>query len=56
MEAKIYAAQCQGVGHSGVAKQVWEAFGILDTTVRISVGIEHPQDLIADIHQALNAV
>jgi methionine-gamma-lyase len=29
--------------------------GILDSTIRLSIGIEHPPDLIADIAQALNA-
>jgi methionine-gamma-lyase len=26
---------------------------VLDTTIRLSVGIEHPDDLVADISQAL---
>jgi methionine-gamma-lyase len=29
--------------------------GILDSTVRLSIGIEHPADLIADIAQALGS-
>jgi len=29
---------------------------VLDTTIRLSVGIEHPDDLIADLTQALAAV
>jgi len=33
-----------------------EDVGITDGTVRISVGIEHPDDLIADLAQALEAV
>ena len=27
--------------------------GVLETTIRLSVGIEHPDDLVADIAQAL---
>jgi len=29
--------------------------GVLDSTIRLSIGIEHPSDLIADIAQALPA-
>ncbi|MBV1695580.1 MAG: PLP-dependent transferase, partial [Hyphomicrobiales bacterium] len=29
--------------------------GVLETTIRISVGIEHPDDLVADLAQALAA-
>lgn len=31
-------------------------FGITDSLVRISVGLEHPEDLIADLDQAIDAV
>jgi cystathionine gamma-synthase/methionine-gamma-lyase len=33
-----------------------EEVGVTDATVRISVGIEHPDDLIADLAQAMDAV
>ena len=39
--------------HSGVPLEVRTRIGVLDTTVRLSVGIEHPDDLIADLAQAL---
>ena len=39
--------------HSGVPLEVRERIGVLDTTIRLSVGIEHPDDLIADLTQAL---
>lgn len=39
--------------HSGVPADVRARIGVLDTTIRLSVGIEHPDDLIADIAQAL---
>ena len=41
--------------HSGVPADIRQKIGILDCTIRLSIGIEHPSDLIADIEQALNA-
>jgi len=41
--------------HSGVPADVRARIGVLDTTIRMSVGIEHPDDLIADLTQALAA-
>ncbi len=41
--------------HASVPKETREAVGITDTLVRFSVGIEHPDDLIADVRQALKA-
>jgi methionine-gamma-lyase len=42
--------------HSGVPVEVRDRIGVLDTTIRLSVGIEHPDDLIADLVQALAAI
>ncbi len=42
--------------HSGIQAAVRDRIGILDTTIRLSVGIEHADDLIADVTQALAAV
>lgn len=39
--------------HSGVPAEVRDRSGILDGTIRFSIGIEHPDDLIADLVQAL---
>ncbi len=39
--------------HSKVAPEVREAAGIFDGTIRLSVGLEHIKDIIADIEQAL---
>jgi methionine-gamma-lyase len=39
--------------HSGVPADVRSAIGVSDATIRLSIGIEHPDDLIADIAQAL---
>jgi methionine-gamma-lyase len=41
--------------HSGVPAEIRQRIGILESTIRLSIGIEHPDDLIADIKQALNA-
>ena len=41
--------------HSGVPAAVRARIGVLDTTIRLSVGIEHPDDLVADLTQALAA-
>jgi len=42
--------------HPGVPADIRKKIGILDSTIRLSIGIEHPSDLIVDIEQALNAV
>jgi methionine-gamma-lyase len=43
------------VTHSGVPQEAHNRIGVLDTTIRLSVGIEHPDDPIADLAQALAA-
>ncbi len=42
--------------HAGVPKDVREARGLTDGIVRLSVGIEDPEDIIADLEQALKKV
>jgi methionine-gamma-lyase len=39
--------------HSGVPADVRQRIGVLESTIRLSIGIEHPDDLIADLKQAL---
>ncbi len=39
--------------HSGVPADVRARIGVLDSTIRVSIGIEHPDDLVADLMQAL---
>ncbi|TNC14806.1 cystathionine gamma-synthase family protein [Methylobacterium terricola] len=39
--------------HSGVPKEVRDRLGITDATIRVSIGIEHPEDLAADLEAAL---
>ncbi|MCP8938398.1 cystathionine gamma-synthase family protein [Alsobacter sp. SYSU M60028] len=40
--------------HSGVPKEVRDRMGVSDATIRISIGIENADDLIADLAQALD--
>ncbi len=42
--------------HASVPKKVREKVGITDSLVRFSVGIEHADDLIEDLHQAWESV
>jgi cystathionine beta-lyase/cystathionine gamma-synthase len=39
--------------HASMPKEVREAVGITDSLVRLSVGIEDVEDIIADLDQAL---
>ena len=39
--------------HSGVPAETRERLGISDATIRISIGVEHVDDIIADLTQAL---
>jgi methionine-gamma-lyase len=39
--------------HSGVARALREEIGLTESLIRISIGIENPADLIADLEQAL---
>ena len=39
--------------HSGVPKETRDRLGVTDATIRVSIGIEHPDDLVADLAQAL---
>ena len=42
--------------HLSVPDERKQALGITDNLVRISIGVEHPDDLIADFENALKAV
>ncbi len=42
--------------HSGIRADIRERIGVLETTIRLSIGVEHADDLIADLTQALAAV
>lgn len=41
--------------HASVPEDVRMELGISDTLVRLSVGLEDEEDIIADLHQALTA-
>ncbi len=38
--------------HSGITKELRELVGVNDGLIRISIGLEHPEDLIADLDNA----
>jgi methionine-gamma-lyase len=42
--------------HADVPHEEKARFGITDSMIRLSVGIEHPDDIIADLRQALNTI
>jgi methionine-gamma-lyase len=42
--------------HSGVARDIREKVGVTDSLIRVSVGLEHPDDLIEDMAEALEKV
>ena len=42
------------MSHAAMSEEGRAAAGITDRTVRLSVGLEHPDDLIADLQQALD--
>jgi cystathionine beta-lyase/cystathionine gamma-synthase len=43
------------MSHVNIASEVRMANGITDGLIRVSVGIEHSLDIIADIDQAISA-
>jgi methionine-gamma-lyase len=42
--------------HSGVPKETRDRLGVSDATIRVSIGIEHPDDLVADLGAALATI
>jgi cystathionine beta-lyase/cystathionine gamma-synthase len=41
------------MSHSSISEQRRREAGISPATIRLSIGIEHPDDLIADLARAL---
>jgi cystathionine beta-lyase/cystathionine gamma-synthase len=41
--------------HASVPREMREAMGLTDSLIRLSVGIEDVDDLLADLEQALEA-
>lgn len=42
--------------HASVPEETRKQLGISDSLIRLSVGLENPEDLVADIEQALAIV
>jgi cystathionine beta-lyase len=42
--------------HASIPKEEREKTGVVDSLIRLSVGIEDEQDLIEDLRQALHGV
>ena len=42
--------------HSGVPPELREKVGVTDCLIRLSIGLEHPDDLIADLDNAFKSV
>ena len=45
--------QAAAMTHTMIPKEIREAAGITDGMIRMSVGLEDPDDIIADLKQAL---
>jgi len=41
--------------HASVEREIRERLGIVDGLIRLSVGIEHPEDLLADLNTGFAA-
>lgn len=44
-----------GMSHASMTPEARKEAGITEKTIRVSVGIEHPDDLVADMRQALES-
>jgi O-succinylhomoserine sulfhydrylase len=55
-DAKSLAVHPATTTHQRFAPEVRAAMGVGDGMVRLSIGLEHPDDLMADLEQALAAV
>ena len=52
--AESLASLPESLTHSGVPADIRQKIGVRESTIRLSIGIEHSSDLIADIARALN--
>ncbi len=55
-DARSLAIHPATTTHSQLTEEELLAAGVTPGYVRLSIGIEHPDDIIADLDQALNAV
>ncbi len=44
------------MSHASISKEARQAAGISESTLRVSVGIEHPDDIVADMQQVLDSL
>jgi cystathionine beta-lyase/cystathionine gamma-synthase len=44
------------MSHAAMTPEARRAAGITEKTIRVSVGIEHPDDLVADMKAAVDAI
>jgi cystathionine beta-lyase/cystathionine gamma-synthase len=54
--SRTIATHCATHTHSNMTPEEREAVGIYDGLIRLSVGLEDPEDLIADLEQALEKI
>ena len=52
-DTETLVEQAAAMTHTMIPKEVREAAGITDGMIRMSVGLEDPDDIIADLKQAL---
>ncbi len=52
---ELLASHPAAMTHSGIPADIRRRIGVLETTIRLSIGIEHPDDLVADLTHALSA-
>ena len=53
-DTETLVEQAAAMTHTMIPKEVREAAGITDGMIRMSVGLEDPDDIIADLDQALS--
>jgi O-acetylhomoserine (thiol)-lyase len=54
-DARSLAIHPASTTHSQLSPEEQEQTGVTDNYVRLSIGIEHPDDILADLKQALDA-
>ena len=55
-DAKTLIIQPSATTHSQLSEEAQKAAGVLPSQLRVSVGIEHIDDIIADFEQALEKI
>lgn len=55
-DTETLVEQAAAMTHTMIPKEIREAAGITDGMIRMSVGLEDPDDIIADIKQALDKI